>query len=195
MPRTTEQYEILRDRKFSFIMEKAMELFAEKGYDGTSTAMIARAAGISKGLLYHYIESKEKLVREIVRVGFMKVSVFFDMNRDGRLTGDEFEYFVRQSFKVIKDNFHFYQLLVSLFVVPNLKNIIKNEYSFIFAEEGMMQILEDYFKVNFEQSEKEFAAYYAMHEGLGALMLTSFDSYNDEFANHVIEKMIELFKR
>jgi AcrR family transcriptional regulator len=43
------------------LLERAVELFAEHGYDELSMAAFARAAGISKPLLYHYFPSKRDL--------------------------------------------------------------------------------------------------------------------------------------
>ena len=43
------------------LLDRAVELFAEHGYDELSMAAFARAAGISKPLLYHYFPSKQKL--------------------------------------------------------------------------------------------------------------------------------------
>ncbi len=43
------------------IIEAALQEFGEHGYDGASTNQICLAAGISKGLLYHYFKSKENL--------------------------------------------------------------------------------------------------------------------------------------
>lgn len=43
------------------IIEAALQEFGEHGYDGASTNQICQAAGISKGLLYHYFKSKENL--------------------------------------------------------------------------------------------------------------------------------------
>jgi AcrR family transcriptional regulator len=43
------------------LLDRAVELFAEHGYDELSMAHIARAAGISKPLLYHYFPSKRQL--------------------------------------------------------------------------------------------------------------------------------------
>ena len=34
------------------ILKTALQLFAEKGYDGTSTAKVAKAAGVSEGLIF-----------------------------------------------------------------------------------------------------------------------------------------------
>jgi AcrR family transcriptional regulator len=41
------------------LLERGAELFAEHSYDELSMAAIARAAGVSKALLYHYFPSKQ----------------------------------------------------------------------------------------------------------------------------------------
>src|SRR3954462_11942781 len=43
------------------LLDHAVELFAEHGYDELSMAAFARAAGISKPLLYHYFPGKRQL--------------------------------------------------------------------------------------------------------------------------------------
>ena len=52
------------------ILEVAVELFAEKGYHGTSMNMIAREAGVSKGGLYWYFCSKKDLYSSIIEMPF-----------------------------------------------------------------------------------------------------------------------------
>lgn len=47
------------------IMEKATLLFAEKGYQGTTTAEIAKAVGISEGAIFRHFKSKEELLQSI----------------------------------------------------------------------------------------------------------------------------------
>jgi AcrR family transcriptional regulator len=44
---------------------KALDLFVEKGYDATSSAMISKRLGISKANLYYYFPSKEGLLYQI----------------------------------------------------------------------------------------------------------------------------------
>ncbi|MBC5584997.1 TetR/AcrR family transcriptional regulator [Eggerthella guodeyinii] len=43
------------------ILETAMELFVERGYEAVSMRDISHAAGITPGLCYHYFDSKQKL--------------------------------------------------------------------------------------------------------------------------------------
>ena len=44
------------------IVDAAVELFMEKGFHKTTTRQIARAAGVSIGLLYEYISTKEDIL-------------------------------------------------------------------------------------------------------------------------------------
>jgi TetR/AcrR family transcriptional regulator len=48
------------DRR-SVVYSKALDLFIQKGFSGTSVSMIAKALGMSKANLYHYCTSKEDL--------------------------------------------------------------------------------------------------------------------------------------
>lgn len=49
------------------IAEVAVRLWAEQGFDGTSVAEIAEAAGLSKGTLYLYFPSKQALLEDVLR--------------------------------------------------------------------------------------------------------------------------------
>jgi TetR/AcrR family transcriptional regulator len=48
------------------ILQKALELFSDKGYDATSVREICEAAGITKPTLYYFYGSKEGVYRAIV---------------------------------------------------------------------------------------------------------------------------------
>lgn len=49
------------------IISAAVSLFCEKGYEGTTIRDIARAVGVTEGLLYHYFPSKSALIAECWR--------------------------------------------------------------------------------------------------------------------------------
>src|SRR6202022_522044 len=48
------------------IIDAALEVFAEKGFAAAKLDEIARRAGISKGALYLYFETKEDIFRAVV---------------------------------------------------------------------------------------------------------------------------------
>ena len=49
------------------ILDAALELFADKGFAATRINDVAKKAGISKGTLYLYFESKEAMFRAVVQ--------------------------------------------------------------------------------------------------------------------------------
>src|SRR6201995_783879 len=49
------------------ILDAALSVFAEKGYAGTRMDEIARRAGVTKGTIYLYFESKEAVFKSLVR--------------------------------------------------------------------------------------------------------------------------------
>jgi AcrR family transcriptional regulator len=74
-----QQYDVDR------LLAVAVEVFIERGYDGTSMGDLARATGLSKSSIYHHIESKEQLLRLAVEraVG----ALFAVLDEDGAKTG------------------------------------------------------------------------------------------------------------
>lgn len=49
------------------ILDAALEEFARRGYGGARMAAVAERAGIAKGLIYHYVPSKQALFSATVR--------------------------------------------------------------------------------------------------------------------------------
>ncbi len=62
-PRTKIQFEQIREESRQKILEAALHLFAQQGYAATSISSIATKAGISKGLIYNYFDSKEEIAK------------------------------------------------------------------------------------------------------------------------------------
>lgn len=50
------------------VLREAMQLMSERGYEGASLRELARRLEMSQPSLYHYFESKEQLVEQIVRL-------------------------------------------------------------------------------------------------------------------------------
>jgi len=49
------------------IVAAALEVFVERGFEATKLADVARKAGVTKGTVYMYFESKEALFKAVVR--------------------------------------------------------------------------------------------------------------------------------
>ncbi|WP_326824898.1 TetR/AcrR family transcriptional regulator [Streptosporangium sp. NBC_01756] len=57
----TQDQEPVRQR----LLAEATRLFAERGFESTSVQEIVTAAGVTKGAMYHYFDSKDDLLHEI----------------------------------------------------------------------------------------------------------------------------------
>jgi AcrR family transcriptional regulator len=61
------------DRRLAKIVQHATEVFYDKGYAGASMRDLSRASGMSLSGLYHYFESKEKLLYLIQKHTFTTI--------------------------------------------------------------------------------------------------------------------------
>lgn len=66
MPRGKELNEYMRTETLAKIDKAALHVFAEFGYHAATMRQIARVAGFSYGLVYHYYPSKAKLFCRLV---------------------------------------------------------------------------------------------------------------------------------
>ena len=66
MPRTTEQFELMRRERTESILNAGLYLFATKGFEQTTADSVCAVVNCSHGLLYHYFASKEELYRAVI---------------------------------------------------------------------------------------------------------------------------------
>ena len=55
------------------IAQSALQLFAERGYENTSTALIAKEAEVSEALIFKHFGNKDLLLDYIIRHGYKRV--------------------------------------------------------------------------------------------------------------------------
>lgn len=119
-PRTPQQFREIREEKMNLIMDVALEHFSNNGFHATTINHIARHAGISKGLMYNYFSSKEDLLAEIINRSITEIYGDLDTNRDGILSADEFEHFLRKAFRMFREKKKFWKLLYRVMLQPGV---------------------------------------------------------------------------
>ena len=81
--RVTKEPEVRKQE----ILDTALKLFGENGYEKTSIADIAKAIGVAQGLCYRYFPSKEALFDcAIAQYADVLVEQFVDAEKDDRKT-------------------------------------------------------------------------------------------------------------
>lgn len=171
MPRTPAQFEEIREERKGQIISTALTLFAREGYSHVSISTLAQHAGISKGLMYNYFESKEELLKTVIEFSMDEVLNYFDPDHDGVITIDEFELFVRKTFRLMREKREFYTKFFSLIIQPNVINHFKKSSVISFFAQ-YFTMFESYFREQgFEDPMLEVLNLSIIIEGLGMMMV------------------------
>jgi AcrR family transcriptional regulator len=72
------------DARRAQIVEVARRLFAEVGYQQTTTRQLARAADVSDALMYRHFASKDDVLRAVVDQGLAKFAAMREVTAVGR---------------------------------------------------------------------------------------------------------------
>lgn len=67
MPRTKKQIENIREKRKTQILDASLKLFAIHGFDNVTSDDITKEAKCSHGLFYHYFNSKEEILQELIK--------------------------------------------------------------------------------------------------------------------------------
>lgn len=62
----TRRAEEVREQRRAQILERALAVFAEKGYHGASITDVVKAAGVARGTFYLYFDSKEAVFGDLL---------------------------------------------------------------------------------------------------------------------------------
>lgn len=137
MPRTKEQFEVIRQSSKKKILTAALEIFAKEGYHSSTIGMISKHAGVSQGLLYNYFESKEELLNDLI-IGMMEnlMCEFLPVNPNEKLTKKDIVNFINVGIDLVLKDPKYWKLYFSVFVQPDVLAIVM---------EKMMKIAAPYF--------------------------------------------------
>lgn len=69
MRKTPETEEDTRTK----ILQAALQLFAKRGFDGTTTKDLAKSAGVAEGTLFRYFANKKAILIEVATAGWIEI--------------------------------------------------------------------------------------------------------------------------
>ena len=177
MPKTKEQFQEIRNKSKTAIMEAALELFANNGFHSTSITQIAKKASVSKGLMYNYFKGKNELLEAVIISFYEENTDTFveEMNQPNTPQG-HLEYYIDMTGHTLKTNFRHFKLFMMLSLQEDANKIINAEL--MPKKEPLIQQFIHWFEeMGYEKAKDEAYLVGAMMNGIALQYMTLGNEY------------------
>jgi AcrR family transcriptional regulator len=189
-PRTKEQFSEIRQKSKENIENIALELFALKGYHATSISQIAQKAGISKGLLYNYFESKEKLLDSIIMKVYDEIMQIVKMS-ETLPAEKQIEQMIIQTINHLKENISFWRLYLFLVHQSDIQAKLAELYEKM-RDDYLKYIIKLFEEIGSKNPAMEAMMLGTLFDGIGLNYVTAPEGYPiDEMSNYLIEVFVK----
>lgn len=158
------------------ILDAAMELFEGNGYFSTTISQITERAGVSKGLVYNYYESKDDLLIDLIEGYTAKMKEVANTLGVSDSTEGLLDTFIDNYFSFLKDERQFLKLQLTLMVTPELGDIIGRSQKER-AEILLETITSQFKRQEVVNSKKKARLFLAMLDGVALHYLCVYESY------------------
>jgi AcrR family transcriptional regulator len=123
MPRTSVENERIRRATSEQILKTALSLFCDRGYYSTSIEEIAKQAQISKGLLYHYFQSKAEVLAALVDLRIDEVLLVMNAAKAQPMPVEQIGYIAEGALADVQRQPDVFRFYLNLFSQPKLDPI------------------------------------------------------------------------
>lgn len=163
------------------IVKAALTLFAQEGYHATSTSKVAKAAGVSEGLIFRHFGNKDGLLQAILDEGERRMKALFvdivmetDPNEVIRKT-------ILMTSKIDVSDYDFWKLQFKLKWELEISGDEK-------MEPLKMALANAFRKLNYEEPEMEAQLILLFLDGLGSAVLKGSSLKPDEIIQYLLKK-------
>ena len=143
----------------------ALEAFANRGYAHTSVSYLAKQAGISKGLIYHYFDSKEAVLLGIFNM-LMEQGHQIMMAWEGLSGREKLKHTIDSSLQYIEHQSDIMRFMLSLALQPaviaDLEEVMISE-----KKKSIARFTELFEELGYKDPEKEAFFAGAILDGAG----------------------------
>lgn len=125
------------------VMLAAIHLFSKQGFSATTTAQIAKEAGVSEGTIYKYFSSKRELLNQLIAPMFEKIrdSFFTEISANQSLD-DLITFVIKNRIDFASKNFELFKIVLQEFLTSSDKNIVPILKQLITGKDGLYSRLD-----------------------------------------------------
>lgn len=173
------------------ILNTSLKLFVENGFHGTSTAEIAKSAGVATGTLFHYFKTKEELINRL-----------YLYSKDCMLSESDGHYNIEKSFKenikslwIVLVDFgikkpEMFQFILSFHCSPYITSLTKEEI------ENRLEMALEAYTVGLKKQEIKNISYELIVDFLWASIVATvghIEKYQEKTTENIKEQAFDLF--
>ncbi|MCI4668362.1 MAG: TetR/AcrR family transcriptional regulator [Bacteroidia bacterium] len=182
----------MRQNSRKAILDAAFELFSKNGFHSTSIEQIRKKAGVSKGLIYNYFQTKEELMKRVVETQMSQGEEIMAAFMELKDPKKKLKMIVDLSLDYLINRSDHIQLLIGLSIqihdFPELDEIIKARYQLY------MPAFSAVFKeLGYKQPEFEAHFLAAYFDGLGLQRIVLGDSLDIDMIQDTLYKKYDLY--
>lgn len=189
-PRSSEQFEGIRKEKRKLILDSSLKVFALKGYHETSIASIASEAGISKGLIYNYFESKEAVLKETLLVGLKSIFEPYHFDPE-KFSIEQFSNLIDYTFTLLESDFTYWKIYFSVLMQTEVMELIQDKLL-----ELLMPIINNFAllfqKLGYPKPFEEARFFGAILDGLSINYITDPENFPKEYCINRLKTIYKL---
>lgn len=106
------------------ILEVALSLFADRGFDGTSVRQIAARVGVSHGLLYAHFQSKTDLLRALMALTVRDVNQSLAAGSGGGPPAQRLQHLTAEGARLVREHLEFWRLTYAIRMQPAVLKVM-----------------------------------------------------------------------
>ena len=170
------------------ILQTALHLFAQKGYDATPTSLIAKEAGVSEGLIFRHYTNKAGLLEAIIQQGLAQIADTMQAYQTASDPLQAIAEHIEQSFALLRAHEAFWRLVQKIRSQPTVQLVageqIKQVNQFI-----VNQLANNFEKLGAPAPLAEALMLFALIDGITIHYLDAPDTYPlDEMQQLLLKK-------
>lgn len=171
------------------ILQTALQLFGEKGYDRTPTSQIAKQAMVSEGLIFRHFGNKAGLLNALIQEGLAQISntmaAYVDDSSDPR---SAICLHIDRSLTMIREQEKFWQLATKIRFQTEVSQIAGTQLEQV-NQFIMKHLVQNFQKLQVKNPEEEALILFALIDGICLHWLQAPDSYPlDSMKNLLLNK-------
>ncbi len=123
------------EEKAQKILDAGRTILAEKGFSGATISLVAKEAGVSRGLLHYYFKNKEEMLTKVIR-GNMEASVrLIDAVFSGSASVDEFADGITSALKiVVREDPHFFVVFFEGVAAARQSRMVRDQLASLYGQ-------------------------------------------------------------